>query len=318
MRTFRSIPSATAELIEIPSEDGLVLNLYRLAGGHDRPAVLFGHACGFAAGSYLPLLARLTAVADVFAFDARGHGGSDAPSGDLSIYSPSHYARDLARIAQAVAERKDGAAMFYVGHSLGAAAVLRLGSFHTAEFGRIPWRALLLFEPPIFPPPEHPYYAESQAEDRQLVERTRNRRAHWPSAAAFAAALAGRGVFKHVGAEFLRAHAAAGLRPDAKGSGYDLCCPPAVEARTFQAFNEPSAFDALSRFPAGLPLHLIGGDAAGPRRSWVTLMAPEIAARLGCGSASRRFTALPGRGHLMVQEDPEMTQRLVHNLISSF
>lgn len=318
MRTFRSIPSDRAELIEVPVDDGLVLNLYRFAGGHDRPALLFGHACGFAAGSYVPLLTRLTALADVFAVDARGHGGSDAPTADLSVYSSDHYARDLARIGRAVAARKSQAPILYVGHSLGAATLLRLGSLNPVEFDSVPWRAALLFEPPIFPSPGHPCHAESQAQDDRLVERTKMRRARWPDPEVFAAALADRGIFKRVTPEFLRAHAAAGLRPTTDETGYELCCPPAVEAQTFLAFNDASAFDALSRFPADLPLHLVGGDAADPERSWVTLMAPAIAARLGAPSPRRHFTALPGRGHLMVLEDPEMTQSLVQTMLSEY
>lgn len=319
---FVSIPEAYADVIAVDGADGLRLRLYRLRGPRaGRPPLLFGHACGFAAGSYLPLLLALTEFADVFAFDARGHGGSAAPTDDLAIYTPDHYARDLVRLGEAVCRQTGASAVAYVGHSLGAAAMLRLGCFHPESFAAGPWRSLMLFEPPIFPPPDRPEYTEAVAKDRELIRRTDGRAARWPSRETFIDAVNGRGAFRHFSFAFLAAHAEATLRPAPDEVGYALCCPPAVEAATYRGFGDDSTFRALPGFPRDLPLHLVAGDAADPdARSWVTLIAPVLAARLGVGLAGhghRRFTALAGRGHLMIQEDSEMTRRLIHDWLAS-
>ncbi len=322
--SFVSIPAQHADAFAIEGEGGLTLRLYRLRGfrAHGRPVLLFGHACGFAAGSSLPFLTALTEEADVFAFDARGHGGSDAPANDLSLYSPDHYARDLARVRAALAGHVGVRPVAYVGHSLGAASMLRLGCKHPDLFAAHPWRALVLFEPPMYPSPDRPELAEAVRKDRELIEGTASRRARWPSPEAFVTAVSGRGAFlRRIAHEFLVAHAHAALRPARDGGGYELCCPPAVEVATYRGFSEDSTFRALPEFPRSVPMHLVGGDASdAAARSWVTLMMPVAAARLGLtatGAGPRRFTALPNRGHLMIQEDAEMTRRMVGDFLAS-
>lgn len=255
----------------------------------------------------------------MFAFDARGHGGSAAPTDDLSVYTPDHYARDLVPIAYAVAAHANGRPIAYVGHSLGAAALLRLGSRHEEAFRQIRWRGFVLFEPPIFPSSDRPEHAEALEKDHELVRRTVSRRAHWPSRAAFVEAVTGRGGLRRLPHEFVVAHAAAALRPASRG-GYELCCPPAIEAATYSGFGNDSTYRTLPNFPRDIRLHLVGGDASDALRSWVTLIAPVLAARLGldvAGRGPRRFTALAGRAHLMIQEDPQMTRRLIHESLTT-
>ena len=320
---FASIPADRADVHSVSTEDGLSLRLYHLHGPRTaRPVLLFGHACSFSAGSYLPLLASLTELADVFAFDARGHGGSDAPVSDLSLYTPDHFARDLVPIARAAGRLTADRPVTYVGHSLGAAVLLRLGGRHADVFRQVPWRGFVLFEPPIFPSTDRPEHAEALNKDRALIERTASRRARWPSREAFIEAVAGRGWYRGVRREFLVAHAAAALRPARDGDGYELCCPPAVETAAYKGFSDDSTYRALHEFPRDLPLHLVAGDASDPvTRSWVTLIAPVLAERLGLprtGRGARRFTTVPGRGHLMIQEDPEMTRALIHDSLASF
>ncbi len=319
MRSFVSIPDAAAELNLVAGDGGLALHLYRLQPANKNlPVVLFGHACGFAAGSYLPLLRRLTAIADVFAFDARGHGGSDGLTDDLTIYNPDTYARDLAAIGRSVAARTGDRPITYIGHSLGAATLLRLGALHQAAFAAVPWAGALLFEPPIFPTPDRPEHAECISKDAALVKRTSVRRASWESPEALAEALRGRGVFRRMPSEYLLAHARATLRPLGRGLGYELCCPPRVEARTFAAFADDATFRALPDFPPSIAMRLIGGDPHEADRGWVTLMAPVVAHRLGLNpDGQRRFLQWQRRGHLMIQEAPEMTYELVRDFLST-
>jgi pimeloyl-ACP methyl ester carboxylesterase len=318
-RDFVSIPAANATLLPVDGDGGLTLHLYRLPSARpDLPVIIFGHACGFAAGAYLPLFQRLTGDAEIFAFDARGHGGSDAPLADLSIYTPDYFARDLARLGAAVAARAGGRPIYYVGHSLGAATLLRLGIAWPDLFAAVPWRGFLLFEPPIFPSADIAEHDEAADKDRNLVARTLRRRSQWPSPEALADAVTGRGLFRHVSPEFLLAYARATLRPD--DGTYRLACPAEVEAQTFAAFGNDATFRRLAEFPRDMPLHLVGGDPdVGADRNWTTAAAPHIAGRLELStnsSATRRFTQLPGHGHLMVQESPQLAADLIRGLLA--
>lgn len=314
MSGFVSIPDSDAELIPVTGHDGKRLHLYRLrASRTGTPVLMFGHACGFAAGSYLPLLKALNRDAEVYAFDARGHGGSEAPMPLGTGCSPADYARDLARLASEVASRT-GKPIHYVGHSLNAAAMLHLGACFPELLRATPWRGMLLFEPPIFPSADCPEHVECAEKDKRLVARTAQRRERFAGPDELVGLLTGRGLFASLSPDYLVAHARATLRP-ADGSSV-LACPPAVEAATFASFGEDSTFRALAGFPAEIPVHLVGGDPdKGAERNWTTVMAPVLAQRLAERSAKRRFTQLRGRGHLMVQEDPDTTIGLVRDLL---
>ncbi len=290
--------------------DGNALSVYRLrvapAAG---PVVLFGHAGGLAAGCYVPLFERLAAAAEVYAFDARGHGGSAAPElgrAENTPYSPDGFAGDLAAIAGAVATRA-GRPIVYVGHSLGAVSLLRLGTHHQELFAAVPWRRFVLFEPPLFPTPDIAAHAEATKKNRELIRRTLARRARWQSPGAFADYLVARGPFAAFDRLWLDQHARSTLQPTAAGD-WTLACAPEIEATIYASFGEPSTFAALTRFALADLVHMVAGDPdAGPERDWVTAVTPDAARRLGAA----RFSILSGRGHFMVQEAPEAALRLI-------
>lgn len=322
LSVFRSLPAEHAELIPVEGHGGLRLNLYRLkrrpAGG---PVILFGHACGFAAGSYLPLFERLADEIEILSFDARGHGGSDAPPAAGDTYSAESYALDLIALGRKAATIAAGRPLFFVGHSLNAAAMLRLGACHPGQLRALGFRGMLLFEPPVFPSADRPEHAECREKDRKLIARTLARRERFASPEDLVGLLTGRGLFKHLAPEFLRAHAQATLRPLNDGDGFTLACPPAVESATFAAFGEDSTFRRLGEFPAELPVRLVGGDPdSGPDRNWTTIMAPVLVDRLSTAAgaaAAKHFIPLRERGHLMVQEDPTTACQLIHELIQA-
>ena len=316
MPAFVSIPASDAELIPVTGHDGLRLHLYRLRASREGgPVILLGHACGFAAGSYLPLLQTLAKEADVYAFDARGHGGSEAKLPHGAGCAPADYARDIVCLATAVAERTKKP-IHYVGHSLNAAAMLHLGACLPELMRAIRWNGLLLFEPPVFPSAERPERTECMEKDVKLVQRTRQRRERFGNPEELVALLTGRGLFRALSRDYLVAHVHATLRPD--GDAWTLACPPAVEAATFAAFGDDTTFRALGDFPAEIPVHLVGGDPdSGSDRNWTTIMAPVLAERLGEGTSKRRFTQLRNRGHLMVQEDPGTTLDLIRGLLQT-
>jgi pimeloyl-ACP methyl ester carboxylesterase len=297
--------SAAAFMVGTP--DGAALPVYAFGGPPGAPALLFGHANGLAAGSYAPWLGELAGRLRVFAFDARGHGGSRWPEGALeTVFAVDRFADDLALVAAAIAARLQGAPLHYAGHSLNAAAALRLA----ARDGPLPWSGTLLFEPPIFPPPDSSHYAEAAEKQTPLITRSASRRALWPDPAAFADLLRGRGAFARFRPDLLDAHCRATLRPLAEG-GYTLCCPPAVESAIFRSHRQGDTWQRLPLVRA--VLHLVSGDPALPDRGWVSACMADMVAAL----PRARLTVLPGAGHMMIFEQPDACRDLVLAMAAS-
>jgi pimeloyl-ACP methyl ester carboxylesterase len=296
---FLSLPEA--ETFFVSGDDGARLPVYALGGRPGAPGLLVGHANGLAAGSYGPWLAALAADLEVFAYDARGHGGAFWPDGPLdAVFHVDRFADDLARVAASLAARLGGRRLYLAGHSLGAAAALRLA----ARGGALPWTAALLFEPPVFPDASSPHLAEAVAKQTPLIARSARRRADWPSPEALATALGASGAFRHFRPDLLAAHCRATLRPLPQG-GYTLACPPTIESAIFRGTRAADTWQRLPMIAARL--HFVGGDPALPERGWVSAVLPEMAARV----PGARLSLLEGTGHMMIFEQPERCRRLV-------
>lgn len=288
------------ETFLVTARDGAVLPVYGWRGPAGAPALLVAHANGFAAGSYAPWLTLLARDLAVFAFDARGHGRSTWPEGALdTVFHVDRFADDLALVADAVAARCGGG-LHFAGHSLGAAAALRLAT----RGDQLRWSAGLLFEPPVFPGAESPHFAEAAAQQGSLVELSARRRGEWESPEALARLLGTRGPFAGFGADFLAAHCRASLRPLPQG-GFTLACPPAVESCIFRQHR---LADTWQRLPAATAdFHLVRGDPDAPDRGWISAVLPEMVARI----AGARLTTLGGTGHMMIFEAPLTCRGLV-------
>lgn len=289
----------------LQTDDGAALPVDHWTGPAGAPVLLFAHANGLAAGSYGPWLAALAADLAVFAFDARGHGRSTWPAGALeTVFHVDRFADDLALVAASVRSRSGGRALHLAAHSLGAAAALRLA----ARGGALPWETSLLFEPPIFPGADSPHHAEAAPKQLELIERSAQRRAHWESPEALQRRLSERGMFRRFRTDLLAAHCRASLLPLPEG-GFRLACPPAVEAAIFRNHRAADTWRRLSAVAA--PIHLVGSDPHPADRGWVSVVLPEIAARL----PEARLTTLAGTSHMMIFEAPETCRGLILDAI---
>lgn len=311
---FRSIPAADADRIPVTGANGATLALYCLKSGATGPVLLVGHATGMAAGSYLPLLKMLGENLRVYAFDARGHGGSDCGPGLDSAAAAATVtldalALDLCAVVDAVRHDSGAEALFYAAHSIAGVAALHLGTMH----GHAPWRDLILFEPPVMVGPEHPLHAFAVDDTTNRAAATAKRRADWASPAAFRDRLASRGVFARFRPDMLAAHVNATLRPVA-GGGCRLACDPAVECAFFLSVPKSGVWDRMPGFP--LPARFIGGDPAladpgSAQARWVTLAAPDIAARV----PGSRFTVVGNTDHMMLCERPDICRDLIADMV---
>ena len=296
---FLSLANAV-DRFEVETSDGARLPVYEAGGARAAPALLVGHANGLAAGSYGPWLRDLARHFRVFAFDARGHGGSTWPAGPLeTVFAIDRLADDLAELVGALRSRLRDAPLHYAGHSLAAAAV-RLAVRGVA----LPFERVTLFEPPIFPPSDTPNYPEAIEQQERLIRGAERRQARWESPEALRAYLATRGVFRSFAPEMLAAHCTATLKPDPAG-GCVLCCPPAVESTIFAVHRDADTWSRLDQIRQ--PLHLVSGDASAPDRDWVSgAMAGILGQIRGADGVE-----LPGTGHMMIFQQPDACRDLL-------
>ncbi len=101
----------------VPFSDGSI-SLLEWKAGEDAPVLVFAHANGFNASTYIHLLAPLAGEFRVLALDMRGHGETTLPTDSRLAAGWRVFRDDLLRVLDALAIRPDVLA----GHSLGASA----------------------------------------------------------------------------------------------------------------------------------------------------------------------------------------------------
>ena len=300
-----SLPEPFAERLVVAADDGLELSLYRLREGKGgAPALLWGHANGFPAGGYAPLLRLLASGFRVYAYDARGHGGSGLPN-DMPGFD--RYAADLDLVCRAVQADAAGASLFYASHSFCGVAGLRLAGV----FGREPWEAFTAFEPPVSPPPDHPARCFSVQASRELSTMATRRRPRWADPETFRLALAGRDAYRSFDPEALAGHCRGSLHPTDAGD-WQLACPGPLEAHNYEAALDPSTFEGLARIarPVTFVASADGGSAGNP--SWAATVQADCAARAPRG----RLAIFSGAGHMAPFEDPSRCAALVCEMLA--
>lgn len=296
---FVSIPAHEARSLTVTCAGGTPLPLYRLSGGNgDGPPLLLGHCNGFSAGCYLPLLRALATGHDVYAFDHRGHGGAGGLVAEPGMELADLLAEDVAIMVDTVATARPGRPIHYVGHSLSAAALLHLALRAPARFAGLSLAQTILIEPPVFPDESHPLFAECTASTIALLARTRRRRRRWPSPAAYATALQGRGPFAAFAPGMLEQVAVSTLKP-CEGE-FVLACAPETEAAIFATWGRPILFPGLAAVAPATPMTLVGGDPSPAGRDWVTAMMASVAARI----PGLVLETMRGHGHLWPFEAP--------------
>lgn len=275
--------------------DGVRLALYHLAGPRGAPALVWGHANGFAAGSYAVLLGELARDHDVWAWDQRGHGASPLPSGAVTEQSMTLalLADDAARICAEV-RAATGAQPWAGGHSLGALALL-----HAAR-REPPWRGACFFEPSA---PTAEILAEAAGSVAPRVAATLRRRSRWPDPAQFAARLREHPAYAAIADAVLADHARALLHRC--GEAWELNCPPEVEAAVYRLTLSSTVADALR--PIARPLCFVASDEGG--RHWVAANQAELARRTG--ATLRR---LAGTTHFLPLEKPSDCAAVVRSV----
>lgn len=256
-------------------------------GPPDRPIdVVFLHANGFNAGTYLQVLQPLADRLRIVALDQRGHGASRLPAEPDGRTHWLEFGHDLIGALRAL---KLTAPVVLSGHSMGGTACLL-----TAAEAPDMVRALVLFDP-VFPRPRGVKPPHSPQTSR-LIEGALRRRRAFESAEAAIEAYVGRGAFKSWPRQTVVDYVNYGVRPTA--DGVELACTPEWEASNFNAQGTDlwAPLDRLSR-----PLTIFKAEHGST--CLLSADTPEIA-----DHADRSVTQVEGASHFLPMERPDIVQ----------
>ena len=257
------------------------------------PTLLLVHATGFHARCWEQVIVKLGGD-HVFALDMPSHGRS---ANRTPPYDWQVFASDI----EAVIEQLGLHNVIGVGHSMGA-HTLALAAARSPEL----FAGLILVDPVILSPEvQQRMHGKLSAADNP-VSRRRNQ---WASAEEMFENFKHKLPFSAWDHQVLKDYCNHGLVPAGSGEGFELACPPALEAEVYAASTDPFIYQALPKLT--MPVDVIRARLAdgSPREhdfanspTW-----PELAAHLPDGVDEH----LGDRSHFIPMETPQwMAERI--------
>ncbi len=251
----------------------------KISPNRSKPTVVFYHATGFVSELWEPVIRELGDDFHCIALDQRGHGGSDKTA-------PSYTWHDTASDFQNFLEAMLLKHVIAIGHSSGATSI----AVTAARKPELIERAVLI-EPTLRSRVAGAYSPER---GQALIERTRSRRARWPSREAMRASLGQRPPYNSWTDEMLQLFVDHATVQNENGE-VELLCTPEVEAQIYSSFSN---FDPWPDLPnLRQPVLVVHGS--GPSM-FPTTPAAELMAVL----PNAQLVELPEGGHLILMEAP--------------
>ena len=268
----------------------------RRHGNPNGPRVVVTHGCGFASDMYWPYWSLLIDDFDVVVYDLRSHGWNE-PS-DLRMHNMPALADDNRRVLDAITAAFGANATVGVYHSLSTMVVL----MHEHQWPT--FDALLLFDPPIYPPGAD--LGEMEAVCQGLAAAARRRQRRFESPHELAAMLKGAPAFSRVPEPTQALFAECSLRAAPDG-GYELRCPPEHEAQLFEWYFGHSMQTLELLAGITVPIRVIGADPT-MRFSFLPAMNLSMLSDLD-------YDFLPDLTHLLPLEAPETCASLTRAFV---
>ncbi len=262
------------------------------------PAIVFVHANGFNARTYLPLLQQLADPFAVMALDMRGHGRSGLPTqergGNWHVFRD-----DLIHVLSSFSTPP-----VLVGHSMGGTSSLLAAAKRPDLVAGV-----IAFDPPILPfllqwGMRFGLISMRSRAKHPLVRGAQNRRRNFDTRAAAIARYTERRPFASWQDGFLQNYLADGLRED--GDQFALSCDPAWEAHNYMAHGH-DIWGALRNLKS--PCLLVGGDGSG-----VVLRRKNLT-RLAALNPSIQTRHIEGASHFLPMENAGLAQSLIREFI---
>lgn len=221
--------------------------------GAKAQTLLLLHATGFHARLWDRVVAALPSSLRVIAPDLRGHGLSYRPPGGAGDWEQT------AEQAAALAQTVSSGPIVVAGHSMGGYGAAWIAA-HRPELVS----SALLIDPVILAPEVYAEAAGGLIGD-PAAHPVARRRNSWVSAEEMIARFAERPPYSAWRAEVLADYCHHGLVPAPDGEGFELACPPVIEASCYMgsAMHDPHRW--LGRI--GAPVTVLrgrGGERSSP------------------------------------------------------
>lgn len=215
--------------MHVASSLGVQIAVHDLGGSGER--LLVSHATGFHGRCYAPMADALADRFHSVSFDYRGHGDTSLPDGPVDWERYGDDAEAMARWLYVA----NGGPIVAFGHSMGGACLL-MAAHRAPEL----FRAMVVFEPIVFPPVDAPSGGNS------LASGARRRRSTFISHEAAIENFAAKAPLGNFTPAALEAYVRHGFAPDAsRGAGVHLKCLPDTEAATFEMGPVHATWDHL-------------------------------------------------------------------------
>ena len=274
--------------------DGAIVRVRRYA--HAGAVRLFlSNGNGFAIDGYVPFWGVLRGRFELIVFDVRNHGQNPVAASGRDGHTYAQMALDLERVVRVVTDAFDPRPSVGVFHSMSARTAMK----HALEIGW-PWQALILFDPPNVPPPDHATYGAMDVFERRLADWALSRPDRFADPLELARQYAETRAHRTwvPGAHELMARAV--LRRD--GEAWTLACPRELEASiylqamTLNLWPPPEAY--------GGPVKLIAADPEAKGAPAPAFANAALARDLGYA-----YEAIADTGHMLQIQKPDECRR---------
>ena len=277
-----------------PSSEGTQLTVYDYAPESTKQPVLLSHATGFHGRVFDPVADHLQNAFHCYSFDYRGHGDSGLPQDWKANWSG--YGDDALAVARVIAAAKTSTATSIIGagHSMGGAALV-MAALREPEL----FRALVLYEPIIFPPQVR-VGTTNAGVPSPLAEGARRRRSTFSSFDEAITNYSSKPPLNVMRPDALHAYVIHGFR--SRHDGISIKCSPEHEARTYEMGAIHETWNELPKLR--VPVWLVSGEVIPHTPGAIAaLIANEIP-----GSTLVQWNDL---GHFGPMQDPQRFAQLI-------
>ena len=275
-----------------PSSEGVQLAVYDCAPTSQKQPVLLSHATGFHGRVFDPVAEHLHASHHCYSFDYRGHGDSSLPQDWKANWSG--YRDDALAVSRVITAAHSATPIIGAGHSMGGSALV-MAAFREPEL----FRALVLYEPIIFPPQVRVGITNTGVPS-PLANGARRRRSTFASFDEAISNYSSKPPLNVMRSDALRAYVMHGFR--AQHDGISIKCSPEHEARTYEMGAIHETWNDLPKLR--VPVWLVSGEVIPHTPGAIAaLIANEVP-----GSTLVQWNDL---GHFGPMQDPQRFAQLI-------